>query len=133
VYTVVEDPGAHYAHPYAKNGSDFPVYDAQLWQADPGSLEDPADIGMIPPGALGVDNRPIRYQDALANTVLTFRDAAGARWIRMPDGTLKEQKHGNARDSIRAALGQAVPASADPPELAGTAEGMANPEAATAP
>jgi hypothetical protein len=127
VYTVVEDPGVHYARPYAKNGSDFPVYDAQVWQADPGGLSDPADIGMIPPGARGIDNRQIHYAEALANTVLTFRDAAGARWMRMPDGTLKEQGYDTTRDSIRAAFGQALPAPADPPELAGTAEEDAGP------
>ena len=35
VYTFVADPGHGYAHPRAENGSDFPIYNAQLWQARP--------------------------------------------------------------------------------------------------
>jgi hypothetical protein len=62
------------------------------------------------------------YLDALASTVLTFRDAAGARWIRMPDGTLKEQERDTAHNSILAAFSQALPAAADPAEVAGPAE-----------
>jgi hypothetical protein len=84
VYTFVADPGPGYAHPRAENGSDFPVYDAQLWQAGPGGLSDPADIGMIPPGARGIDNRSIHYQDALANTVLTFRRPPVLRDTQLP-------------------------------------------------
>ena len=134
MYTFVADPGPGYAHPRAENGSDFPVYDAQLWQAGPGGLSDPADIGMIPPGGRGIDNRSIHYQDALANTVLTFRDAAGARWIRMPDGNLTNQTRDTARETVLAAFGQALPAPADPPGLAETAEGVpADTEAPGAP
>jgi hypothetical protein len=114
VFTVVEDARPRYAHPYAKNGSDFPVYDAQFWQADPGGLSDPHDAGMIPPDGHAAESRDVSYLDALANTVLTFRDAAGARWIRMPDGTLKEQERDNARDSILAALGLPLPVPAAP-------------------
>jgi hypothetical protein len=127
VFTGVEDVRPRYAHPYAKNGSDFPVYDAQLWQADSGVLSDPEDIGMIPPGGVAESGRQISYQEALKTTVLTFRDAAGARWIRMPDGTLKEQEHDTARDSILAVFGQALPASADPPGLAGDRPGAGEP------
>jgi len=111
VFTGVEDVRPRYAHPYAKNGSDFPVYDAQFWQAGPGGLSDPEDVGMIPPGLSAVSSRPVSYQDALANTILTFRDAAGARWIRMPDGTLKEQTRDTAaRDSILDAVAETTPA-----------------------
>jgi len=134
VFIGVEDRPPRYARRYAKNGSDFPVYDAQLWQADPGVLSDPEGIGMIPPGSVAESGRQISYQEALETTVLTFRDAAGARWIRMPDGTLKEQEHDTARDSILAAFGQALPSPADPPGLAETAEGApADPEAPRAP
>jgi hypothetical protein len=101
VYTVVEDNRPRYAHPYGINGSDFPVYGAQLWQAGPGGLSDPGDTVMIPPGGRAMDGRDISYLDALANTVLTFRDAAGAQWIRMPDGNLKEQECGPARQHPR--------------------------------
>ena len=123
VFTGVEDVRPRYAHPYAKNGSDFPIYDAQFWQARTGDLSDPDDARMIPPGGLAADSRDISYLDALANTVLTFRDAAGARWIRMPDGTIKEQERGTARESILAALGEPPPAPPDPPEAPGQAAG----------
>jgi hypothetical protein len=42
---------------------------------------------------------------AREHAILTFGDAAGVRWIRMPDGTLDEQKHPAARESVFAALG----------------------------
>jgi hypothetical protein len=114
VFTGVEDNRPRYAHPYAQNGSDFPVYDAQFWQAGPGALSDPDDARMIPPGGGAVDRRDISYLDALANTVLTFRDAAGARWMRMPDGTIKEQERDTPGDSILAALGRPIPGPAEP-------------------
>ena len=41
VFTGVEDVRPRYAHPYAMNGSGFPVYDAQFWQTGPGGLSDP--------------------------------------------------------------------------------------------
>ena len=129
VYIFVEDVRPRYAHPYARNGSDFPVYDAQFWQADLGGLSDPDDAGMIPPGGGAVCGTPVSYLDALANTVLTFRDAAGARWIRMPDGTIKEQERGTARESILAALGEPPPAPPDPPEAPGPAAGPETPPA----
>jgi hypothetical protein len=114
VFTGVQNPGHRFSHPYAKNGSDFPVYDVQLWQAYPGGLSDPFDVGMIPPGGGGADGRDIPYRDALDGTVLTFRDAAGARWMRMPDGTIKEQEHDSARDSILTALGRPLPVPTEP-------------------
>jgi hypothetical protein len=119
VYTGVQDVRPRNAHPYATNGSDFPVYDAQLWQADPGVVSDPENIGMIPPGSVAESGRQISYQEALETTVLTFRDAAGAHWMRMPNGTLKEQTHPTARQSILAALGRPL---AEPADSAGQPE-----------
>jgi len=122
VYTGVEDTRPLWAHPYAKNGSDFPVYDAQLWQAGPGGLSDPDDSRMIPPGGLARDRRDISYLDALDNTVLTFRDAAGARWIRMPDGTIRKQERDTPRDSILAVLGRPPSAPSEPAAAADVAD-----------
>ena len=96
------------SHAYARNGSDFPVYDAQFRRGDPGGPSGPEDAGMIPPG-LSVQGRAGRYQDALATNVLTFRDAAGVRWIRMPDGALEEQTRDTAHESVLAAPGMPVP------------------------
>jgi hypothetical protein len=69
---------------------------------------------MIPPGSTAVSGRQISYQEALETTVLTFRDAAGARWMRMPDGTLREQELSSVRDSIIAAVGGPLPVLAEP-------------------
>jgi hypothetical protein len=41
VYTVVVDRRPEYSPPYAQNGSDFPVYDAQFWRARPDGLTAP--------------------------------------------------------------------------------------------
>jgi hypothetical protein len=103
VFTVVGDTRPDYARPYAENGSDYPVYDAQLWIAQPPTIAAVQDIGMIAPGGHAHLDRQIRDPDALAGIILTFRDAAGTRWIRLPDGTLKEQDHWNARDTAVAA------------------------------
>jgi len=108
VYTGVRDLRPQVSHAYAKNGSDFPVYDAQFWRSDLGGPSGPEDVGMIPPGTT-VQSRPLSYQDALATNVLAFRDAAGVRWIRMPDGILKEQTRDTARESVLVALGVPMP------------------------
>ena len=97
--------------PYAKNGSDLPVYDAQFWYSEPGELSgpsDPYDLGQIPPGEPASTSR-LLADGALAHTILTFRDAAGIRWIRMPDGALEEQTRPTAQESVLAALGQPLP------------------------
>lgn len=83
---------------------------------------------MIPPGGRVVLNRQIRYLDAVA-TILTFRDAAGARWIRMPDGTLEEQTRGTASDSILVALGRPIPGPTEPAPSADAAGQTQEPEA----
>jgi hypothetical protein len=43
--------------------------------------------------------------------ILTFRDANGVSWIRMPGGALLEQTKPTARDSVIAALAAARRAS----------------------
>jgi hypothetical protein len=131
VYTVVQDKRPQYSHPYAQNGSDFPVYDAQFWRARPDGLTAPENLGMIPPGGRVVLNAQIRYADALG-TILTFRDAAGASWIRMPDGTLEEQTRHTAGDSILAVLGRALPVPTEPAPAAAPAGPANEPEAPTA-
>jgi hypothetical protein len=67
---------------------------------------------MIAPGntAPAIVRPRFREADALERTILTFRDANTVRWIRMPDGTLKEQERATAHDSILAALGRPIPA-----------------------
>ena len=122
VFTGVQDARPRYAHPYAKNGSDFPVYDVQLWQAGPDGLSDHDGVRMIPPGGVARNGRHISYQDALENTVLTF-PGRGRRTLDTHAGqpTLKEQEHDTARDSILAAFGGPLSVPADPAAAAAEA------------
>ena len=55
-------------------------------------------------------------QDVIQGAILTFRDAAGVRWVRMPDGTLSEQTRDAALESVRVALQVAIPESDHEPE-----------------
>jgi hypothetical protein len=128
VYAAVEDKRPQYSRLLAENGSDFPVYDAQFWRPRPDGLTGPDNLGMIPANGRVTLGRPVYYED-LAKTVLTFRDAAGARWIRMPDGTLEEQTRDNAHDSILAALGRPLPGPAAPAPATGAAGQAEEPEA----
>ena len=93
--------------PYAHNASNLPIYEAKFWYSGQYSLSgygNPAsaasDLGTIKPGEAKGPN--LRYADewALAHTILTFRDAAGVHWTRMPDGTLKEGYRGTSCDSV---------------------------------
>jgi len=133
VFTCVPSQPPYLTSPYAKNTSESPVYSAQFWYTGADGLTGPEDLGMITPGGTvpEVILRRFPEADALKNTILTFRDANGVRWIRMPDGTLSEQTRGTAQLSILTVLGQALPAPADPPGLTETAGGA--PEAPRAP
>jgi hypothetical protein len=112
VFTAVTDRRPQLFGAYAKNGSDFPVYDAQFWRSGPDGPLATKYIGMIPPGTSS-STSPLSYQAALA-TILTFRDAAGARWIRMPGGTLKEQTRDTTVASVLAALAETPSPPQDP-------------------
>jgi hypothetical protein len=100
--------------PYAVNASGFPVYDARLWcldrqgcsHADYGD-----DLGAILPGheAIATHFDSLSSTEALTNTALTFRDAAGARWMRLPGGALEEQSGATVADSILARFGKPPP------------------------
>jgi hypothetical protein len=96
-------------NPYAKNGSDFPIFDAQFWYPEPGGASGPDDLGMIEPGGTASSRREFPAGEALPRTILTFRDAAGVLWRRMPDGTLKEQSPALTYESVLGVLGVRVP------------------------
>ena len=98
---------------YAKNNSDLPVYDAQFWYSEAGSLSGPYCLGQIPPGE-PASTTSLDADDAPAHTILTFRDAADVCWVRMPNGALEEQSRPTARESVLAAIGQGMPPPADP-------------------
>jgi hypothetical protein len=93
-------------NPYVKNASDFPVYNAQLWYIIPGSPPEPEHIGMVMPDEMrSGDMRTFNdVQDAIDGTVLTFRDAAGLHWIRLPDGELTAKPFPPTAETVAQAL-----------------------------
>lgn len=100
VYVMAEPNPPRLIRPYAHNASDFPIYDAEIWQAQAGGISAPAELGIIMPGKNATAGPMMSARDAVAHSVLTFRDSQGARWIRMPDGTLSEQTGLSAQDAI---------------------------------
>jgi hypothetical protein len=89
---------------YAKNASDFPIYEAQLWYLGSAGLSEPDDLGTILPGEAPSGPQRYGFDETLVRTILTFRDANGVRWIRIPDGVLEEQSAGTACESVLARL-----------------------------
>jgi len=82
------------------NSSDQPIYETELRRhrgsaghGDP----NPEPLGTIMPGASRSTTRafPADTKLDVSGAVLRFRDAAGVRWMRRPDGGLSEQE-GNA-------------------------------------
>jgi hypothetical protein len=96
--------------PYVRNTSDLPIYDAEFWDDQPG--RDPDDLGVIMPGKKVSTSGKVIYssrETALSSVILTFSDAAGFRWIRMPDGDLSQQPLADARQSVDAAYRPSLP------------------------
>jgi hypothetical protein len=55
-------------------------------------------------------NRIFSNRDyALSQVILTFSDAAGFRWIRMPDGAISQQSRPTPLESVEAALKPDLP------------------------
>jgi hypothetical protein len=76
------------------NSSDQPVYDVQLrWHHGPGRYSDPEPLGTIMPGGdiTRTEVFPPGTNTDLSGADIWFTDAAGARWLRRPDGYLAEQ------------------------------------------
>lgn len=79
------------------NSSGEPAYDAELrWHLGtaPHGDPNPEPIGTLMP-ASPIDSRGRVFPDdanlEVCGAVLTFRDAAGVRWMRRSDGGLSEQ------------------------------------------
>lgn len=90
------EPDHILASAVAVNASDSPIYDAELrWHRGSASHGDPNPelLGTIMPGSEAESTRdfPLDTNMAVSGAVLRFRDAAGVRWIRRPDGGLVEQ------------------------------------------
>jgi hypothetical protein len=89
-------------HPYARNASDFPVYNAQVWYNEPGSITGPDDLGVIMPGETRYAPSSFRHDDALKHAFLLFRDAEGIDWIRTPTGQFRQQRGRAPSDEVNA-------------------------------
>jgi hypothetical protein len=77
------------------NTSDQPIYDADLyWHQGSMVYPTPVPVGTLLPGATFVGKRDFSRDTNLgvSGAVLHFRDAAGTRWTRRPDGYLEEQQ-----------------------------------------
>lgn len=129
VYLIAPRESQMLVKPSAANASDLPVHDAQIWYGDPGGLSGPEDLGLILPKTSVPARRQFSAAQALAHTILTFRDSAGNRWVRMPDGTFDQQKHPAARDSVLAALGLPLPVPVEPSPTAGATGQADEPQA----
>jgi hypothetical protein len=80
----------------AHNTSDQPIYDAELyWRRGSAGHGDPnpKPVGTLLPGATHTSTRDFQSGTNLevSGAVLRFRDAAGTKWTRRPDGYLGEQ------------------------------------------
>ena len=80
----------------AVNSSDQPVYDVEFYwrRGSAGHGEpNPEPLGILLPGEREEKSRdfPGETNMAVSGAILRFRDAAGVRWIRRPDGRLREQ------------------------------------------
>ena len=80
----------------AVNSSDQPVYDVEFYwrRGSAGHGEpNPEPLGILMSGEREEKSRdfPGETNMAVSGAILRFRDAAGVRWIRRPDGRLREQ------------------------------------------
>ena len=75
---ALRNPG-RIVNSYAKNASDFAVYEAQLWDLSSGTLSELDDLGAILPGEALPGPQRFGCEETLARTVLTFRDANSVR------------------------------------------------------
>jgi hypothetical protein len=92
------DEGNHVS-PYVRNASDFPVYGVRIRYYESGKLSDPEKLGTVMPGDFAAAKRQFPTTGkALEHTILTFRDAAGLRWVRMPDGEFWESSYQDMSD-----------------------------------
>ena len=92
VYIGIPRGGNRLVQPAAYNASSLPVFEAQFWYSIPGGITGPDDLGMIMPGPVGHNGRQMPYDEALEYAILTFRDAEGASWIRMPGAPSKSRR-----------------------------------------
>jgi multidrug efflux pump subunit AcrA (membrane-fusion protein) len=95
------------------NASGLPIYDVQVlypWLDEEDDLSGEY-FGLIAPDTdpVSADTTFETADEALASTIVTFRDAAGFYWLRLPDGFLVEQTGATTEESVRAAIDQLSP------------------------
>lgn len=91
VFLAADQDADHLVRPYVKNASDFPVYDARISYTDLDTA-DREHLGMIMPSGTRSAAREFSSDlEALDCTSVTFRDAAGVWWTRMPRGELTDE------------------------------------------
>ena len=101
---VPYDP-ARQVHPYAQNSSKYPIFDVKLWLGNASGVRSFDEVGILMPDKLMSSSMPMSEKEAIEGTVLTFRDANGVRWARMPQGAVEEQGSGvTAQESAAAAI-----------------------------
>ena len=60
------------------------------------------DIGVILPGDRGITPALVfeTGDDAMARTIITFRDTTSQQWSRLPNGALNKQPHNMTRHDV---------------------------------
>lgn len=100
--------------PYARNASDFPIYDVRIRFSTPsGEVSQAEHLGTIMPGEIAAAERQLPASEAATYTILTFRDAAGIRWIRLPSGSLWEPGSRELPDTTLISISMLL---SDPPD-----------------
>jgi len=95
------------------NASDFPIYDARVWYLDWLNIHENMydDIGTVLPSE---EISPVGGRifdsagEVLSLAILTFRDAAGATWVRTPEGVLTECLPNDVKNAVQAACAMAA-------------------------
>jgi hypothetical protein len=109
VFLAADPDAVHLVRPYVKNASDFPVYDARISYTDLDETADREYLGMIMPSCTRSAAREFSSDlGALDCASVTFRDAAGVWWTRMPGGELRDESFPVALSgaSLTAAFGR---------------------------
>lgn len=89
---------------FLRNASEVPVTEVSVSvrRPDSGTMLEKMDVGILGPTSESVLRAPSRdtwdlyraMPDGVRpNVTLSFRDAAGARWVRTPDGALTQVSH----------------------------------------
>jgi len=105
--TVYPNRGTARVIAQAVNASELPIYDAGFWIRLPDGEPHFGDpVGVILPGdaMTGGPEYALGTDPAEMEVVLSFRDAAGVFWVRLPAGFLADYLGGQVKDAVREAF-----------------------------